>query len=183
MKPIVIVPQKREFGCAKAVVKTIVKTRYGKDIAIKNPWSYIKSIGTLNFLGMANSALRQNAINARFVKKTNVKTEELHKWLDEDKLMIVLFISRENYPHYAVLAGKDEKSLFIANTHGVVIERFDVAEFVERFYMNLRYIEGIQWKKGHHHPVRDRLIRWGMYLAKMFNIVRPGTVYILEEKT
>lgn len=183
MKSISIVPQKREFGCAKAVIKTIVKTRYDKDIVIKNPWLYIKGIGTLNFIGMANSALRQNAIDAYFIKKTNVKTEELHQWLNEDRLMIVLFISRENYPHYAVIAGKDEKSIFIANTHGAVVERFDLPEFIERFYLNTRYIEKIEWKKGHHHPFRDRIVRWGMYLAKILGIVKPGTVYLLVEKS
>src|SRR5574344_1582798 len=175
MKPIAIVPQEKKFACANAVIQTAVKTRYNKDIVIKDSWSYINGIGTLNFLGMANSTLRQNAIDARFVKKTNVKTEELYQWLNEDKIIIVLFISRENYPHYAVLAGKDEKSIFIANAHGATIERFDVTEFIERFYMNLRYIEGIEWKKGHYNPFRDRIVRWGMYLAKVFGIVKPGT--------
>ena len=180
---VTIVPQKREFGCAKAVIKTVVKTRYAMDITIKNPWSYIKDIGTLRFLNMANGALRENNLDARFVKKTNVKSEEIQKLLDDNALMIVLFISRENYPHYAVIAGQDEKSIFIANTHGALIERFDLSEFIERFYMNPRYVEGIQWKKGQHHPVRDRLIRWGMRLAKSLGFIKPGTIYLLEEKT
>ncbi len=183
MKPIVIVPQKREFGCAKAVIKTVIKTRYDKDIVIKNPWSYIKSIGTLNFIGMGNSALRQNKINAQFIKKTGVKHQEIQQWLREEKFMIVLFISRENYPHYAVLAGEDDASIFVANTHGAIKERFALTEFIERFYLNTRYIEKIEWKKGHYHPFRDRIIRWGMYLAKVFGIVKPGTLYLLEEKT
>jgi len=69
MKSIVIVPQKREFDCAQAVIKTVVKTHYDKDIVIKSSWSYIKNIGTINFLGIANSALRQNAMNARLHKE------------------------------------------------------------------------------------------------------------------
>lgn len=181
MLPITIVPQKREFGCAKAVIKTVVKTRYHQDISIKNPWFYIKSLGTLRFLDMANSALRQNNIAACFVKKTHVKTEEIRQWLNEDKLMIVLFISRENYPHYAVLAGKDDVSIFIANTHGAIVERFALPEFIERLYLNPRYIEKIEWKKGQYHPVRDRIVRIGIRLGKILGIIKPGTIYMLVE--
>lgn len=178
---ICIVSQEREFGCAKAVIQTVVKTVYDKNIVIKT-WFHIDGLGTWNFLGMANYALRQNKIPARFVKKTNVKMEEIQQWIAQEKMMVVLFISNENYPHYAVIAGKDEKSIFIANTHGEITERFDLSEFIERFYMNLRYIEGIQWKKSQHHPIRNRLIRWGMYLTKMFGFVKPGTIYILEKR-
>lgn len=182
MKPIIIVPQKREFGCAKAVIKTIVKTRYGRNIAIRNPWFYIKSLGTLRILSMANDALHQNRINARFVKKTGVKSEELQQWLNEDKLMIVLFISRENYPHYTILADMNTKTVTIANTHGAKFEKYPNTEFIERFYLNTRYIERIEWMKGQYHPVRDRIIRLGIRLAKVFGIIKSGTVYVLEEK-
>lgn len=178
-----IVPQKREFGCAKAVIKTAIKTKYGMDISIKDPRSYINGIGTLSFLGMANGTLHSYHIPAKFVKKTNVKMDEIQQWIVQEKIMIVLFISRENYPHYAVISGKDDKSIFIANTHGALIERFDLYEFIERFYMNPRYIDGIQWKKGRHHPFRDRLIRWSIKLAKLLGFVKSGTMYVLEEKT
>lgn len=181
MLPITIVPQRREFGCAKAVIKTIIKTRWGLDVRIKDPLLYIKSLGTLHFLGMANDALRQNKLPGRFVKRTNVKFEEFTRLLDAGRLMIVLFISNENYPHYAVPCDRDDEYVFIANTHGAVIEKYLITEFIERLYLNTRYIDKIQWKRGQYHPIRDRFIRWSIRLSKVLGILKPGTVYILAD--
>ena len=69
MKSIVIVPQKREFDCAQVAIKTVVKRVTIKISSSKSSWSYITNIGTLNFLGIANSALRQNAMNTRLRHK------------------------------------------------------------------------------------------------------------------
>jgi hypothetical protein len=181
MLQIKIVPQKREFGCAKAVINTIIKTKYGKEVEIKDPFLHIGDLGTLRFLSMANDVLREHALKGRFVKKTNVKCREMGKWLSEEKLMIVLFISRENYPHYAVVAGVEEEKITIANTHGAKLEKFHTTEFIERFYLNTRYIESIQWMKGQTNHIMDRIVRYGIRFAKIFGIIKPGTIYILDE--
>jgi len=183
MLPIKIVPQKREFGCAKAVIKTVIKTKYGMEVPIKDPLLYIQSLGTLSFLGIANDALRENKLPGHFIKKTNVKFEELKQWVAEGKLMIILLISRENYPHYVVLADIQEDEVIIANTHGAVFEKFSTTKFIERWYLNTRYIEQIEWMKGQSNPFMDRIVRWGIKLGKTFGFVQPGSVYILEDRT
>lgn len=175
-----IVPQKREFGCAKAVIKTIIKTKFELEIEIQDSFWYFKSLGTLNFLSMANDVFRENKLPGRFIKKTNVKFEEITRWMESEMIIVILFISRENYPHYALLASVDEDQVIIANPQGAIFEGFNTPEFIERFYLNPRYVNHIQWKKGKYHPIRDKCIRWGVRLGKSFGIIRPATVYILE---
>lgn len=180
MLPIQIVPQRGEFGCAKAVIKTVMKTKFGLEVDFKDPFLYFKSLGTLNFLSMANDALRQNTLSGRFIKKTNVKFEEIEKWLSEETLMVILFISRENYPHFVVLADINEDVVTVANTHGATFDEFLVSEFIERFYLNPRYVDHIQWMRGKYSPIMDRIVRWGIRIGKALSCVKPGTVYILD---
>lgn len=182
MLPITIVPQKREFGCAKAVIKTIIKTKYGLEVAIKDPLLYIKSLGSLSFLAMANAALKENKLPGCFVKKTNVTFAEIQQWLAQERLMVVLFISNENYPHYAVLAGSEGEEIIVANTHGAIFERFAVVEFIERFYLNPRYVNNIEWMRGEKHPHMDRIVRWGIKLGKALGFVKSGTLYMYQEQ-
>jgi len=181
MLPIKIVPQKREFGCAKAVIKTIIKTKYDLEVQIKDPLLYVKSLGSLSFLSMANTTLREQKLPGRFVKKTNVKFDEIQQWLSEQKLIVVLFISNENYPHYAILAGSEDEKIIIANTHGAIFETFAITEFIERFYLNLRYVNNIEWMRGEKHPTMDRIVRWGIKLGKALGIVKSGTIYMYQE--
>ena len=181
MLAIKIVPQKREFGCAKAVIKTIIKTKYDLEIVIKDPFLYIKSLGSLSFLSMANTALREHKIPGRFVKKTNVTFAEIQQWLAQERLMVILFISNENYPHYAILAGSEGEEIIVANTHGAIFETFGVIEFIERFYLNPRYINNIEWMKGEKHPYMDRIVRWGIKLSKALGFVKSGTLYMYQE--
>ncbi len=176
-----IVPQKREFGCAKAVIKTLIKTKNGREIRIKDPLLYIKSLGTLNFLGLANDTFKELNLPYRMRKKTNVTTRELRDWVEKGKLMVVIFISKENYPHYAVIAGVDNESVLIANTHSAQIERFPLSEFIERWYLNPRYVNHIQWMHGQDNPFVDRIVQWGIKVSKLLFLLRPGTIYILDE--
>lgn len=181
MLDIKIVPQKREFGCAKAVIKTIIKTKYDLEIIIKDPLLYIKSFGSLSFLSMANATIREYKLPGRFVKKTNVTFAEIQQWLGQERLMVVLFISNENYPHYAVLAGSEDEKIIIANTHGAIFETFGITEFIERFYLNPRYVNNIEWMRGEKHPHMDRIVRWGIKLGKALGFVKSGTIYMYQE--
>lgn len=179
MLTIEIVPQRGEFGCAKAVIQTAIKTKYKKEVTVKDPPLCFKSLGTMSFLSMANGALRENKLPGYFTKKTNVKFEELMEWIIEEKLMIVLFISRKNYPHFVVLAKANEEKVEVANPHGF-FEEFHPSEFKERFHLSPRYMNYIEWMKGERHPIMDRIVRWGIRLGKAFGFVKSGTIYVLE---
>ena len=130
---------------------------------------------------MANAALRKHKLPGCFVKKTNVKFEEIQQWLLEEKLIVVLFISNENYPHYVIISDIEDEEIIIANTHGAILERFIITEFIERFYLNPRYVNNIEWMRGEKHIHMDRIVRWGIKLGKTFNFVKSGTVYVYLE--
>ena len=182
MLDIKIVPQKNEFGCAKAVMKTIIKTIYGREVeSLKDHFLSIKSLGTISFLGLANDALREHGLSGHMIKRANSTTKELRCWIEQKKLMVVIFISKANYPHYAIVADIDDDFICIANTQGAKIEKFPLTEFVERWYLNPRYVNHIQWMYEQENPVFDRMVRWGIKLSKLLYILRPGTVFILEQ--
>ncbi len=169
------------FGCAKAAIKTAVKTKWDRDIDMSDHRLYIKKLWTLHFLAMANAALKKNKIKGRFVRKTYVRIDEIQSRLAEKKVMIALFISWNKYPHYAVLVGMDEKKIFIADTYSGKIKDLPVADFVERFNFHIGHIKQIEWMKWEHYPFMNRFSNRSIRIAKFLGILKPGTVYILEE--
>ena len=92
-----------------------------------------------------------------------------------------MFISNENYPHYVIISDIEDEEIIIANTHGAILERFIITEFIERFYLNPRYVNNIEWMRGEKHIHMDRIVRWGIKLGKTFNFVKSGTVYVYLE--